>query len=418
MTRASWLLKRLASQLWLRALAFSGLGIAAALLAYLLRGWLPVGLDARIGADSVSTILGILASSMLAVTTFSLGIMVSAFASAASNATPRTTQLLRADSVSQTVLSTFIGAFLFSIVGIIALEAGLYGANGRFILFLLSIAVILVVVAALLRWIEHLSHFGLLRDTIGLVEKAANRSIGDRLDNPYLGAGPHPGKLPDGPVTEVRVGSVGYVQNVDLPELADLAKDLGMAIYVHVAPGSFNDSVAPVACIAGEAAPEAVQAVAAAFEIGADRSFDQDPRFALVVLSEIASRALSPAVNDPGTAISIVTRGVAILAPWMRRQSATAAGAEVRFSNVFMPALSTRELLDDLFLPIARDGAGLIEVQIALQKAYASLGSLSGGTCDAMLGELADQSLRRAEAALAIEDDRVRLRRHHFRAAP
>lgn len=46
--------------------------------------------------------------------------------------------------------------------------------------------------------------------------------------------------------------------------------------------------------------------IARAFLIGDERTFDDDPRFGLVVLSEIASRALSPAVNDPGTAIDII----------------------------------------------------------------------------------------------------------------
>ena len=416
MTRASWILRQLTSQLWFRAAAFGAVGIAAALFAYLLRDRLPAGLDARIGADSVSGILGILASSMLAVTTFALGIMVSAFSSAASSATPQTTQLLRADPVAQTVLSTFIGAFLFSIVGIVALEAGLYGANGRFILFLLSIATILIVVAALLRWIDHLSHFGLLSDTVSLVEKAASRSLSDRLDHPCQGAACHPGHLPDGPVTAVRSGTVGYVQNVDMPRLAELARDLRMAIYVEAAPGCFSDTDRPVAHVAGQAPTDAVQAIAEAFHVGRDRSFEQDPRFGLVVLSEIASRALSPAVNDPGTAIAIITRGVALLAPWMRRQSATAADREVRYPDVFVPPLSTRELLDDLFVPIARDGAGLIEVQIALQKAYASLARLSGGACAAMLQNLADQSERRAAAVLG-PDDLARLGAHRFSAS-
>ena len=45
---------------------------------------------------------------------------------------------------------------------------------------------------------------------------------------------------------------------------------------------------------------EDAEAIAATFVIGGSRVFDQDPRFGLLVLSEIASRALSPAVNDPG----------------------------------------------------------------------------------------------------------------------
>ncbi|MCB1432354.1 MAG: DUF2254 domain-containing protein [Alphaproteobacteria bacterium] len=414
MSRAQWLLRQLTSQLWLRALAFSGVGIAAALVAYLLRDQLPDHLDAKFGADSVSSILHILANSMLAVTTFSLGIMVSAFASAASTATPRTTQLLRADSVSQTVLSIFIGAFLFSIVGIIALQAGLYGLNGRIILFILTIVVILIVVAALLVWIEHLSHFGLLADTMKLVEHAAAKSIADRLRRPYLGASRHPGHLPDGPVTPVQVDRIGHVQNIDLPRLAELAEDIHMAIYVEMLPGTFNDSVVPAAHVAGQIKAETAAAISRAFQIGDDRSFDQDPRLGCIVLSEIASRALSPAVNDPGTAIAIINRSVSILAPWMRRESATGGETETQYANVFVPALSTRELLDDIFTPIARDGAAVIEVQIALQKALASLADISGGATVTTLAEMAQHSFDRAMDALPAEIDRDRLRKHQL----
>jgi uncharacterized membrane protein len=110
----------------------------------------------KIGAESVGNVLNILASSMLAVTTFSLGIAVSAFSAAASNATPRATALLQEDSTAQNILAIFLGAFLFSLVGIIAMEAGYYSDNGRVILFIATSFVIALVIWALLQWINHL----------------------------------------------------------------------------------------------------------------------------------------------------------------------------------------------------------------------------------------------------------------------
>ncbi|WP_305804424.1 DUF2254 family protein [Stenotrophomonas sp. YIM B06876] len=44
--------------------------------------------------------------------------------------------------------------------------------------------------------------------------------------------------------------------------------------------------------------------------VGAQRSLDQDPRFGLLVLGEVASRALSPAINNPCTAIDVIGRAV------------------------------------------------------------------------------------------------------------
>lgn len=58
------------------------------------------------------------------------------------------------------------------------------------------------------------------------------------------------------------------------------------------------------------------EGVRQAFEIAGERRFDHDPRFSLVVRSEIAGRALSPAVNDPGTAIDIVGTLVRLFVLW------------------------------------------------------------------------------------------------------
>jgi uncharacterized membrane protein len=42
--------------------------------------------------------------------------------------------------------------------------------------------------------------------------------------------------------------------------------------------------------------------------IGLERTIDQDPGFALRVMVDIAARALSPAINDPTTAVQVLAR--------------------------------------------------------------------------------------------------------------
>jgi uncharacterized membrane protein len=114
----------------------------------------PGDLSTKIGADSVDNILGIIASSMLTVATFSLSTMVSAYSAATSNVTPRATRLVMEDSTSQNVPATFVGSFLFSLVGIVALTTGAYGEQGRLVLFVVTIGVIALIVVTLLRSIS------------------------------------------------------------------------------------------------------------------------------------------------------------------------------------------------------------------------------------------------------------------------
>lgn len=92
---------------------------------------IPESVSVKVGAEAVDNILNILASSMLAVTTFSLSIMVTAYGSTTTNVTPRATRLVVEDVTTQNVLATFIGSFLFSLVGIIALNMGAYGERGE-----------------------------------------------------------------------------------------------------------------------------------------------------------------------------------------------------------------------------------------------------------------------------------------------
>lgn len=413
MTHWHWVLKQLGKTLWIRALLFCLIGLAAALAGYLVKNMVPGDVARGFGAEALDTVLTIFASSMLAVTTFSLNILVSAFSSAATGATPRAYSLLLEDHTSQNAISTFIGGFLFSLVGIIALKTELYGDGGRVVLLAVTLVMIVFVIGVMLRWIHHLTVFGRLNDTIRRIERAAAQSITARIERPYLGGQPIPSSgLPDG-LTPITHPDIGYVKNVDVAELTSIAERLDCQFYVSAVPGQFNDSVRPVLHSSNPLSDSDLADVREVLLIGKDRSFDNDPRYGLVILAEIASRALSPAVNDPGTAIDIISTGVRLLAPWMKSM-AEEGPIKPTHERLFVPRLRLDEMLDDLFTPIARDGASNIAVGISLQKAYASLAALGSGCCDDALRRLAQASMTRAMEALNSDDDRQRLGRHLF----
>lgn len=87
LTRLRLAASKVTKRMWFRSTLYGALGIITALAGAFLKFLIPVGLAARIGADSVGNILGILAASMLTVTTFSLSTMVSAYGSASNSAT-------------------------------------------------------------------------------------------------------------------------------------------------------------------------------------------------------------------------------------------------------------------------------------------------------------------------------------------
>ena len=74
-----WNLRQLTRRIWVPIAAYGVVGLAAALVAAAVPPLLPADWKGLLAANSVSTILQILASSMLTVTTFSVSIMLSAF---------------------------------------------------------------------------------------------------------------------------------------------------------------------------------------------------------------------------------------------------------------------------------------------------------------------------------------------------
>lgn len=399
-----WFLRQFSRRLWVRISVFAALAIATALLAIVLEPYVPEPLLGKVGTEAVDHILDILASSMLAVTTFSLSVMVAAYGAATSNVTPRATQLLMADTTTQNVLGTFIGSFLFSLVGIIALSTGLYGEGGRVVLFAVTLVVITLIVLMLLRWIDHLSRLGRVGATTNRVEQVTLAAIRERVEHPYLGGQPLKDRARDQPrsARPVYAKRIGYVQHVDIGVLEGCAKSGGGKVYVEALPGTFVHESRPVCWADAAIAADRDDDITAAFTIGEERSFDQDPRFGVSVLAEIASRALSPGINDPGTAIDVIGRLVRILTEW--REVGATSDADKRFPSVHVPPILTDELFDDAFTPIARDGAGTVEVQVRLQKALIAL-AVVGGDMRRSAGRHSRLALKRAEAAMALPED-------------
>lgn len=411
--RIRWWTTRLRQKLWARPLLYAVLAISS-LAAAAAADRLPIPIAVpEVDAATVEDLLAIIASSMLSVSTLAVASMVAAYASASSTATPRAFSLVLADDVSQTALSGFIGAFIFSIVALTAVKTGSYGRTGLFVTFVLTMLIFIIVIMIFVRWVDRIARLGRLGHTIDRVEQAARRAIEQRRRAPLLGGVPVTGRPGDG--HRVFGATIGYVHYVNVAALQRSAESADGRIIVEAVPGTF---VAPGRALATLAAPAGAgadfdEAIAGAFIIGDDRTYEDDPRFGLVALAEIAARALSPAVNDPGTAIDITGTFVRLFARWATPVEDT----PVLFDRVMVPALSAVDMFDDAFTAIARDGAGAVEVAIRLQKAFLALAAIGDPRLTAAAAIHSKLALARAELALKLPEEREHIRQLAARVA-
>lgn len=403
-SRFTWWLIRLSRQIWVRAVLFALLSVIAALLAVVMAPLLPEGVATRVGADAVTSILEILASSLLIVATFSLSTAISAYAAASSDTTPRVTELLMQDSTAQNALSTFMGGFLFALAGLIGLSAGIYGDEGRIVLFAVTLLVVVFIVATFLRWVDVLSNFGRVPDAIERTAAAASNAVAGWIERPWLG-GCRADDSFRGDGCPVEPERMGYVRHIDLASLQEVAEKADGRILVAAPPGEFLDLQQPIARADFEPDGSQRRAIRQAFDIADNRTFDQDPRYGISALAEIGIKALSPSLNDPVTAIRVIDRLVRVLADW-----GNASGEkEPVYDRVHVPPLDPDELFRMAFSQLAQYGAGDARVGESLQKALRSLSGVADPRSAAAARKQAARALKHAKEALVLEEEYARL---------
>lgn len=396
----------LAKRMWPKVTAYALFGIASAFLSVLFRDRVPDTIAYSVSSETVGTILTILASSMLAVTTFSLTVMVSAYSSATA-VSPRATQLVIADHTAQNVLATFIGTFLFSLVGIIALNAEVYQDKGRVVLFGTTLLVIAIMIVTLIRWIDKLTTIGRYGETTKLVEQAASKALRARAEAPCLGCNKYD-------FTEIsphgRIGvpacSYGYVQYVDIDDLSRMADQLECDIYVTAMPGTFvtpNTALVETCTVVDN---EAAKLIRKEFTISDQRAFEQDPRFGICVLAEIAQRALPPAIDDSGTAIDVLGRLVAVLAAYAGPKKES-----IKCRRVWVPPLSVGDLYADAFDAISRNGASIKQVHMTLHKYLRHLNELDDDEFRNYALLYSRLAIRHSDASRLLDSEKEELRK-------
>lgn len=303
---------------------------------------------------------------------------------------------MTSDETTQKSLATFVGAFLYAVVATTAVNARYYGPEGRAVLFITSLGVVVLVAFRLLAWINRLSRLARLSHMIERVEDETAAA----LTLYRLGSGGRPDPLTGATVV---APVTGYVQNIDRQALRRIADKLGCRIEIVATTGAFVRRDEPLCRLDAEApADRTVSDIAAAFSLDRARTFAQDPRHGLIVLGEIGGKAMSAAVHDPGTAIAVIGAGVRVFDDWSRPSKA---GGEAPrpAGGLIEPDLEGRDLLDDLFGPLVRFGLGDLQVAVRLQKALRSLGENGSGLSPAARA-LADEAAARARTDLPAPD--------------
>lgn len=289
--------------LWIVPLLGMVLGVVLAELAIAADGvdWPPSGW--RYSATTASGVLSAIVGAMVALLGFVVTIGVLVIQQATGALSPRYMRLWYRDRLQKTVLATFTGTFAFAFSLLRSIESNSVPDFGV-TLAGAAVAVSLLLLLVYLNRFTHNLRPVAIADLVGRM----GEDVFARGAMAVRASAPHDGEplTVHGPVTLIHSPHGGAIQAFDVAGLvaAGVRHDC-----MFVVPHLIGDYVPPGAVLVevhgGTSAPDP-RHMTSLIALGAERTIEQDPAFALRILVDIAIRALSPAVNDPTTAVQVL----------------------------------------------------------------------------------------------------------------
>ncbi len=283
---------------------FPALSIFVGLIAVVLLNALDraLGWEMNIGTDTAQAVMGTVAASMFTLVVVSSSAVLVAVQLASAQLTPRIILLVYRSRLRKLCVSAFVFTFTFSVAALVRIESTVplltsyVAAYG----FLLNLALFLYFIDSMGKTLRPSSAL----QAVGFAGREVVRSVYPTKLKRDQASGLKPVEtLKKDPRRLVPNVIDGVVLAFDGKGLVALGERSNCLIELIPEVGDFVAAGDPLFRIfeGGEDIP--VESLRNSVAMGQERTLDQDPMYAFRIIVDIASKALSPAINDPTTAV-------------------------------------------------------------------------------------------------------------------
>ncbi|MGD0415486.1 MAG: DUF2254 domain-containing protein [Terriglobales bacterium] len=287
--------------------------------------WVPTVLfPSHADPQVAQAILAGIAASIMTVVSIVFAILLMTLTLASMQFSPRIIVSFSRDRVTQWTLGIFLGTFLYCMAALPAARS-LPHPFAPVATVLGAMVLALICVGLLLFFIHHISQAISVNHIVDRIAVETEAMIDEimpwphRLNHHVEDAEP----LRPNP-SEVAVFSEGsgYIRFVDTRRLVALAKHYHVTIRVLRRVGHFVPEGIPLMMVSkgNRLPPEGTAELLAAFDLGPTRTLQQDVEFGVLQIVDVALKAISPAVNDPTTAINCIDQLSRILIRFASRE--------------------------------------------------------------------------------------------------
>jgi uncharacterized membrane protein len=279
-----------------------------------------------IGVSSAVAFYSSVATGMLALTgiVFSLLFLMVTFSASAYS--PRMVLWIARDRSLSHSLGIFTATFIYALVALVWVDRNHSGVVGR----LSAICIVLLLFASIAVLGYLVQRVGLLRISnilrvIGRNGREVIHELYPRLEEDATDSAPGPraasGHAPLTPVTQtvLHSGNPRAVDAIDTERLVALAEGAGAVIEVVSPVGDMVFAGMTLLNVRGAGGTLPERDLRNAIRLDTERTFAQDPKYLFRLLVDISIRALSPAINDPTTAVQALDQITDLLGRLGRR---------------------------------------------------------------------------------------------------
>lgn len=387
------------SSLWLAPLAGGLVGFVLADLGQMLesRGTLPAAW--HYSPETATAVLSATIGAVASLTGFVVTVTVLGVQMATGTFSPRYMRLWYRDGMLKLLLAVLIGTLMFSFSVMRRVDADSV-PDVSVTLAGLGVAI------SLLLFVLHLDRFIHRMRPVAVAAIMAEQgrrafeewaAEASRPDTAFVARGT-PGPSTE-PTFVLRATCAGTIQAVDARGLTRFARQHGCLLSFRRSIGEFVPVGAAILEVHGMEPPLAARRrLSGMVALGVERTIEQDPAFAIRVMVDVATRALSPAVNDPTTAVQVLDH----LGETLRMIGTAPSSRDTRpigtlTSGVIMPVRDWPDFLSLAVTEIREYGATSIQVVRRLRSLLEEL----RGLVEPDLRVAIDDELRRLDATVA-----------------
>lgn len=318
-------------------------------------------------ANNARLILGTIVGSIISLMVFSFSMVMIVLNSATSTLSPRVIPGLVSDKFHQIVLGFYLGSIIFSLILIVNIDAPTVDFSVPSLGIFLSMLLTIVCLALFVYFIHSISQ----KIQVGYILNEIYNNTKRELEKVHN----EDAKI-ESPNTEtwnkLAANKTGYLKKISKRGIHQYCVEHDIRVKIDVPIGFFVVQGYPFLKVEQDLDEKTLDGLRTFFVMYQEERVTDHYSFGFKQISEIAVKALSPGINDPGTALKAIDFLSDLFATMVKVDELNYVRTDSDEQNprVFINPLSLEQLMNQVLIPIKEYGKNDISVILSLLNCF------------------------------------------------